>query len=81
MLKLLSRKKKDEGGVNMAVNVSNRVGNVKNNRSHARNASKARQNLNLQVVEVNGVPLILRLSYSESVVLLGDRTFCCQTGD
>ena len=37
----------------MAVNVSNRVGNVKNNRSHARNASKARQNLNLQVVRLD----------------------------
>ena len=34
-----------------------------------------------EIVEVNGVPLILQLSYSESVVLLGDRTFCCQTGD
>lgn len=33
----------------MAVNVSNRKGNVKNTRSHAMNATKKRQNLNLQI--------------------------------
>ena len=33
----------------MAVNISNRVGNVKNKRSHALNATKSRQDLNLQV--------------------------------
>ena len=33
----------------MAVNVSTRKGNVKNKRSHALNATKTRQNLNLQV--------------------------------
>ena len=33
----------------MAVNITNRVGNVKNKRSHALNATKKRQNLNLQV--------------------------------
>ena len=33
----------------MAINISNRTGNVKNNRSHSLRASKARQNLNLQV--------------------------------
>lgn len=33
----------------MAVNVTNRKGNVKNKRSHALNATKTRQNLNLQV--------------------------------
>ena len=33
----------------MAVNVSNRRGNVKNLRSHALNANKKRQNVNLQV--------------------------------
>ena len=33
----------------MAVNVSGRKGNVKNIRSHALNATKARQNVNLQV--------------------------------
>ena len=34
----------------MAVNVSNRKGNVKNKRSHALNATKTRHNVNLQVV-------------------------------
>ena len=33
----------------MAVNVSNRKGNVKNIRSHALNATKKRQKVNLQV--------------------------------
>ena len=33
----------------MAVNISGRKGNVKNIRSHALNATKAKQNLNLQV--------------------------------
>ena len=33
----------------MAVNVTNRKDNVKNIRSHALNATKKRQNLNLQV--------------------------------
>ncbi len=33
----------------MAVNVSERKGNVKNLRSHACNATKKRQNVNLQV--------------------------------
>ena len=33
----------------MAVNVSTRKGNVKNKRSHALNATKTRQKLNLQV--------------------------------
>ena len=33
----------------MAVNVTTRKGNVKNLRSHALNATKKRQNLNLQV--------------------------------
>ena len=33
----------------MAVNVSERKGNVKNIRSHALNATKKRQNVNLQV--------------------------------
>ena len=33
----------------MAVNISKRVGNVKNKRSHALNATKKRQDLNLQV--------------------------------
>ena len=33
----------------MAVNVSKRVSNVKNLRSHAKNATKSKQKLNLQV--------------------------------
>lgn len=33
----------------MAINISQRTGNVKNKRSHACNATKTRQNLNLQV--------------------------------
>ena len=33
----------------MAVNISGRKGNVKNIRSHALNATKTRQNVNLQV--------------------------------
>ena len=33
----------------MAVNITTRKGNVKNIRSHALNATKKRQNLNLQV--------------------------------
>ncbi len=33
----------------MAINISKRTGNVKNKRSHALNATKTRQNLNLQV--------------------------------
>ncbi|MBR1936636.1 MAG: 50S ribosomal protein L28 [Bacilli bacterium] len=33
----------------MAMNITTRVGNVKNKRSHALNATKKRQNLNLQV--------------------------------
>lgn len=33
----------------MAMNITTRVGNVKNKRSHALNATKKRQNLNLHV--------------------------------
>lgn len=36
----------------MAVNVSKRKGNVKNKRSHALNATKTKQNVNLQVVRL-----------------------------
>lgn len=32
----------------MAVNISKRKGNIKNKRSHAMNATKTKQNLNLQ---------------------------------
>lgn len=38
-----------EGGNRMAVNITTRKDNVKNIRSHALNATKKRQNLNLQV--------------------------------
>lgn len=37
----------------MAVNVSTRKGNVKNKRSHALNATKTRQNINLQVCRLD----------------------------
>lgn len=33
----------------MAINISQRTGNVKNKRSHALNATKERQKLNLQI--------------------------------
>ena len=37
----------------MAVNVSTRTGNVKNERSHALNATKKRQKVNLQVYRLD----------------------------
>ena len=37
----------------MAVNISGRKGNVKNIRSHALNATKTRQNINLQVYKLD----------------------------
>lgn len=37
----------------MAVNISKRVGNVKNQRSHALNSTKTRQKLNLQVYRLD----------------------------
>lgn len=48
----------------MAVNVSNRRGNVKNLRSHALNATKKRQNVNLQVYRLEDGTKI-RLSTKE----------------
>ena len=39
----------------MAVNISKRVGNVKNQRSHALNSTKTRQKLNLQVYRLADV--------------------------
>ena len=42
-----------KGGEIMAVNVTSRTGNVKNKRSHALNATKTRQKLNLQVVSLD----------------------------
>ena len=53
----------------MAVNVSNRKGNVKNTRSHALNASKKRQNLNLQVVRLDDGSKV-RMSTKEKRTLL-----------
>ncbi len=53
----------------MAVNVSNRVGNVKNKRSHALNATKTRQNLNLQVYRLDDGSKV-RLSTKEKRTLL-----------
>ena len=49
MVKLLSEWKNAKGGIAMATNISGRKGNVKNIRSHALNATKTRQNVNLQV--------------------------------
>ena len=58
MLILLSKDQKGvlskyKGGNNMAVNISGRKGNVKNIRSHALNATKKRQNVNLQVYRLD----------------------------
>ncbi len=53
----------------MAINVSNRVGNVKNKRSHALNATKKRQNLNLQVVRLEDGTKV-RISTKEKRTLL-----------
>lgn len=53
----------------MAVNISKRTGNVKNKRSHALNATKTRQNLNLQVYRLaDGTKT--RLSTKEKRTLL-----------
>lgn len=53
----------------MAVNISQRIGNVKNKRSHALNATKTRQNLNLQVYRLaDGTKT--RLSTKEKRTLL-----------
>ena len=48
----------------MAVNVSNRKGNVKNIRSHALNNTKKRQKTNLQVVKLDDGSKV-RLSVKE----------------
>lgn len=53
----------------MAVNVSNRVGNVKNKRSHALNATKTRQKINLQVYKLEDGTKV-RLSTKEKRTLL-----------
>ena len=49
MVKLLSKWEIPKEGYIMAVNVTTRKDNVKNMRSHALNATKKRQDLNLQV--------------------------------
>ena len=53
----------------MAVNVTSRTGNVKNKRSHALNATKTRQNLNLQVVRLDDGSKV-RMSTKEKRTLL-----------
>ena len=53
----------------MAVNVTNRTGNVKNKRSHALNATKKRQKLNLQVVRLDDGSKV-RMSTKEKRTLL-----------
>ena len=58
----------------MAVNVSNRKGNVKNKRSHALNATKKRQNLNLQIHRLDDGTKV-RISAKEKRTLLkNDKT-------
>ena len=58
----------------MAVNVTTRKGNVKNKRSHALNATKTRQNLNLQVYRLEDGTKV-RLSTKEKRTLLkNDKT-------
>jgi len=52
----------------MAVNISKREGNVKNTRSHALNATKKRQNLNLQVYRLEDGTKV-RLSTKEKRTL------------
>lgn len=53
----------------MAVNVTSRKGNVKNQRSHALNATKKRQNLNLQVYRLEDGTKV-RISAKEKRTLL-----------
>lgn len=53
----------------MAVNVTSRKGNVKNMRSHALNATKKRQNLNLQVYRLEDGTKV-RISAKEKRTLL-----------
>ena len=53
----------------MAVNVTTRKGNVKNKRSHALNATKTRQNLNLQVYRLEDGTKV-RISTKEKRTLL-----------
>ena len=48
-VKVIKQWTNTEGGNRMAKNITTRKDNVKNIRSHALNATKKRQNLNLQV--------------------------------
>ena len=58
----------------MAINASTRKGNVKNKRSHALNATKTRQNLNLQVHRLDDGTKV-RISAKEKRTLLkNDKT-------
>ena len=58
----------------MAVNASQRKGNVKNMRSHAMNATKKRQKLNLQVHRLEDGTTV-RISTKEKRTLLkGQKT-------
>lgn len=50
MLKLISEVFCIKGGISMAINVTERKPNFKNIRSHALNATRKKQGLNLQVV-------------------------------
>ena len=52
----------------MAVNITTRKGNVKNKRSHALNATKTRQNINLQVYRLEDGTKV-RLSAKEKRTL------------
>jgi ribosomal protein L28 len=54
---------------NMAINVTTRKDNVKNIRSHALNATKKRQNLNLQVYRLEDGTKV-RLSAKEIRTLM-----------
>ena len=48
-VKVIKQVRKSQRRDSMAVNISGRKGNVKNIRSHALNATKTKQNVNLQV--------------------------------
>ncbi len=72
MIKLYSKQGKSKGGRNMPVNVSKRKPNIKNLRSHALNATKKKQGLNLQVVRLaNGKKV--RISAKEKRTMLKDQ--------
>lgn len=68
-VKVKKQRKKTEGGENMAKNLTNRKPNVKNIRSHALNATKKKQGLNLQVVRLESGKRI-RISIKDKKTLL-----------